>query len=730
MHTSFFRATGLNIINYVLGRVGHRSFKEPPKTILRRSWSLVFVRNIVHVIPLAGAAVVCYLNLAGYYLGSSFENVAALQFAAKLHEIFMVASLGQIVLYTVRNELVSEGGLPFGALVSGLSISQLSYLWSIEFWASITASKFPWVRRVRLFVIVVICILLAATVGPSSAIAMIPRLGNWPAGRTHIWFNGTQSQLFPTNISADDIDTACINSSMVPISDGCPSAGWQDIAVLAPFFRYDFGPSASNWPNVDVLFFSALGLPSSIQLAGKDSLRSLYLCTPLGNQCVDSVATTQHAAVANALETLGVLWIDAVHRFEGNPGRISDYITVVHTTETLQPFVAVNCEGVRGLIGGPDDELPISFAAGLPNSTWNRPGGYEAQVNITSPSRLDILNTPGDPSVPRVVFVDLPSSTFNDTTLGAIILDPTSPENYSQPFTTCLIGAGWGQSNMNATEHRSFQALDKSVASTGFQDAYEEDITVPYFFTDFPLQPVYLSKAWADFTNPFLPGFDETIFSAVSTLITNSHEFNTMEGLTPEDSVDRIREILLASLIANGLSNTASNFTLQGNITRPFYLGDTFLNGESWILHNQDFFTVDPQESANWEKLQVKSFVTGLSYNSDGPLIRIALGILLTYCLVTTVFIAYTSMKGISSSSWDSMSELAALAMNSPPAKELYNTCAGVASLNTYKTLIRVAVTENDSQSEKTAAKHASLIFGSGNVESGSTKVKLNEKYG
>lgn len=78
---------------------------------------------MVHVIPVSGAVAIAYLNIAGLYLGASFENVAALRFAAKLHEIFMVASLTQIVLYLVRNELVSEGGLPFGALVSGLQVS-------------------------------------------------------------------------------------------------------------------------------------------------------------------------------------------------------------------------------------------------------------------------------------------------------------------------------------------------------------------------------------------------------------------------------------------------------------------------------------------------------------------------------------------------------------------------------------------------------------------------------
>ena len=77
----------------------------------------------MHLIPVMGAAAIAYLNIAGLYLGASFENMAALQFTAKLHEIFMVASLTQIMLHVVRCELVSKEGLPFGVLVSGLQIS-------------------------------------------------------------------------------------------------------------------------------------------------------------------------------------------------------------------------------------------------------------------------------------------------------------------------------------------------------------------------------------------------------------------------------------------------------------------------------------------------------------------------------------------------------------------------------------------------------------------------------
>lgn len=49
--------------------------------------------------------------------------------------------------------------------------------------------------------------------------------------------------------------------------------------------------------------------------------------------------------------------------------------------------------------------------------------------------------------------------------------------------------------------------------------------------------------------------------------------------------------------------------------------------------------------------------------------------------------------------------------MNSPPARELNNTCRGVASLDTYKILARVVATNDEGQSENNFAGHAQLIF-------------------
>ena len=108
------------------------------------------------------------------------------------------ASLTAILFSYIRYEMVMGNGLPFGALFSGLQISQISYLWSKEFWGSITSRYLPFRRKASMLAITLVCFVLAAAAGPSGATLLVPRLDYWPAGTTHIWVNATVGELWPS----------------------------------------------------------------------------------------------------------------------------------------------------------------------------------------------------------------------------------------------------------------------------------------------------------------------------------------------------------------------------------------------------------------------------------------------------------------------------------------------------------------------------------------------------
>ena len=196
-----FRALGLHLILVGLRSLRSlavgRGFDEPTKIAIRKSRKTALLRALIHVVPLGVALWEITFNWNTYYVGSNVQNQALYQFGAKLHEMTAQASIAAVIFSYVRYELSLGQGLPFGALFSGLQVSQASYLWSPEFWGSIYSTNIPFKRKVGMAVIIIIAIFLAATVGPSSAILLIPRLEYWPAGSTDIWINITAAELWP-----------------------------------------------------------------------------------------------------------------------------------------------------------------------------------------------------------------------------------------------------------------------------------------------------------------------------------------------------------------------------------------------------------------------------------------------------------------------------------------------------------------------------------------------------
>lgn len=93
---------------------------------------------IHHFIPVAACITLLYLNLKTLYLGNELPGtrrisdavkLQALQLAAKLHELFMIASLSMIALDTVTYRLVaSRRGLPLGLIDAGFFFNSLDFL--------------------------------------------------------------------------------------------------------------------------------------------------------------------------------------------------------------------------------------------------------------------------------------------------------------------------------------------------------------------------------------------------------------------------------------------------------------------------------------------------------------------------------------------------------------------------------------------------------------------------
>ncbi|KAK0099603.1 hypothetical protein ONS96_008103 [Cadophora gregata f. sp. sojae] len=90
-----------------------------------------------------------YLNFSQIYMesaGSTYlqsvgakdqnARLNALQFAAKLHEISIIASMSAIMLHCVQHKLLRGDGVPLGSLLAGFQVSNPASLWGPGLWAS------------------------------------------------------------------------------------------------------------------------------------------------------------------------------------------------------------------------------------------------------------------------------------------------------------------------------------------------------------------------------------------------------------------------------------------------------------------------------------------------------------------------------------------------------------------------------------------------------------------
>lgn len=455
-------------------------------------------------------------------------------------------------------------------------------------------------------------------------------------------------------------------------------------------------------------------------------------------------ATIPQVAVADALSSTGLLWNIARSNVRTKDhGSISDELDAVHsiTIGYLQPYTIASCE--HDTIFGEEDHNALAFPS---------PAGVDPQMLNTSSfndsilsthafvysaiTRLQLLNTPGSPSEYRLRWIELPKDPFYGTAIGAVVLLPRFGKNTTQKVLMCTLGAGWGTSRLNtSTQGGGAQPVLSQVGpkfydkdprgfdgneSTWHSPITEEtavDNLVAFLPPLFPKNLITVTEDWAQYLNPTVSDSNTTVF----------HRLMTSHLLRPDIAISA--RIILASLLANGLARTSPTSQLQGTLKTAVQPdGSKGLDGNNWFSGKGDAFVVDPVQSKNWVKLRVFSSFEGFAYNMRGATPKVAICFLLTYCIFALTHILYAGITGISSTCWDSIGEVTALAVNSTPSALLRNTCAGITELSIFKIPVRVlAVRDNESSD----GEHLELVFGELDEKAVQHQViKQNRVYG
>ena len=495
--------------------------------------------------------------------------------------------------------------------------------------------------------------------------------------------------------------------------------------------------------------------PESIETPGKTSLRRLRLAVQdnvfgPGYDPEAIIATIQQAAIADALTATGTLWNLALSNVttKGH-GHPEDQLDAVHsiTQDYYQPYTLASC--LPDVINGSNDQRPVGFPPppGSDPSMLNVSAFNDSILSghILSPynqtlvpshsfeflgiTRSEILATPGPLHENRLRWVALPKTPFNGTAIGAIVLLPNVQNDTSQQMIVCNLAAGWGTSNLNTSTFAGApQTVLSDVSIKGVATGSESGFNIPtaesialaadvyFFLPSYPQSTVNVTEEWAAYLNPSIPSLNTTLFHHL--MASNNTSIRTVNTV----------KTILSSLLAVGLSSLGSTSTLQGTIkqvTQPD--GSSSIDGDYWFSGKGSIYEVDPSDSKDWVKFHVSSVFQGYAYSARGAIPKLAICLLMIYCAFAIAHILYAGISGISSTCWDSIAEVTALAVNSPPTKALRNTCAGITEIDIFKLPVRV-LTMRDDEGD---GEHLELVFGSVDEKSVERRViKANRVYG
>lgn len=578
-----------------------------------------------------------------------------------------------------------------------------------------------------------------------------------------------------------------LNGSLIPhycarsesiISNECPSSEWQSLAAFQMITNNSVPPVGLNMYHEQVL-------PYSTQLTGRNSLRQFVLSSDLdyrpGANRQTFYSTTQHSVIADALTSTGALWdFGLVNTTSGSThgSPFSDLRAATHATKHnyYQPYTLGTCSGAMflNMTEGSPIAFPISSGRdelGTGNTTIpsdDHHGPYCNGTEYYGISPAQILEIPRSSHLDfGLKWVDLPENLFNGSSIGAIVLFPRETANSSQLFYTCTISAGWGSSSLSTSTSYAVQpVLSQADLPSIVQQLYAQEIaktqdksgvsnrskfqssqvgTIGIFEEPhYPEKPIRITSDWADYLNPYVPNINTTAFNALMSLDKVLHMANHSRAT-----------FMLVGLVTNGLARVGFQQTLQGSLKtfRNPKTNDTLLDGNYWTSGKGDVFLVDPIESKDWVRLLVESGLQSYAYNTTGTAPKIAIAFLLTYCLFALSHVLYASFSGtvyaprspalrglellflditnsfagISSTSWDSIAEVTALAMNSTPTVALRNTCAGITKFHIFKLPVRILTMKDDEGD----GEHLELVFGT--VEEDEVKertIKANRMYG
>ncbi|KAK2788316.1 hypothetical protein FQN53_003850 [Emmonsiellopsis sp. PD_33] len=613
---------------------------EEPKVAYWRKRRVAIPRLIVHFIPVSICIVLLYLYFRGFYVGDRIDGVLGeegveentLQFASKIHELTMLASLTVAVFTEARRRLMSSKA-PFAILFAGGDFQQVSYLWSKELWAIAGPTAKSWSGALFLLSLVTATV-LAPFIGPASALLMIPKLSDWEVGGTDFWINATREQLWPVQFDRSQIDANCLANSE---DLSCPHGGWEALRTVIGVRHSD-----------------------EFQIRTKNGVSTMWI----GDRALSSV---QQASIGDALLTAGMDWDDMSVRGSIVGGKHYRWRNSSRweVNDVQQPYSRPYCyQNTVKADGEGLTKIDFPYGSLMKNETV-----------------LDDVRERLKAPEPSLLWIGLDSldRTVNGSTGGIAIFPAPSPGGLGS-IISCLVTSRWINTTYHITNDRRHGPQVYPLATDNNYDEFTND----EFLATFPL--IRISKSWADYLNPGTYGTNVTVFDRLlQSVHLNSNSSWDDKALFVHD--------IFSSLVTHGLSKAAYSATLQGKLRAD---NDTQLRPQNGAVFGGggEAYDIDGLDTSKMTKFTMNAIINGKGYGNRSKTYNFSATMLLLYCALALGHTIFTLYTGVCYMGWESQSELSTLAIQSSMSEHLSNTGAGIDSMAIYK--IPVAIRDFD----------------------------------
>ncbi|CAG1977385.1 unnamed protein product [Fusarium graminearum] len=601
---------------------------------------------LVHLPAISGIIVLSFYIFKNYYVGKELEGIPnydvekklGIQLAAKLMEMFIVLSLNAIVFSMIRHEFTIGQSVPYGALVAGQQISEVSFLWSQEFF-SILGGKFSqtW-KKIGFVLTVFVCTIMALGASSLSAVAMMPQEGDWRAGGSFVYFNGTREEMFPAVVTeAHTIGSAC----NVTGNELCPSWQW-DVINTQLISKIRLSGVLNNG-----LFIRRP--PNEILVAGYSStlvnlvvdIREKWFNLNSPNH---TVARMPHLGPAEACVTTSLHWEQAADdSAKRKQTRFNNFKKVAHKLSAPVPITNTRCE----LTSVKDAKAKTLL---FPDFVTFPPTTLDVKRDFISDWLSDTLT---DLKKPEVFWFDS-APVIANTSVGVVVAVPSNKSKEAADVYGCMVDARW------ITTDLSGDAV--ALTSKGyppFSGAIATSLGGSWIGSPGYGQRVHLAPSFAKYLNPLDTGSNRTII----------HEMLLNSGVwTPNGEGSKSAEHLeaiIGALAANGLARSTPNISAVTTLADP--------DGEWWkSFMPQDSkvfgpggspYAVSDEDKKRFFGTEMETWVTGFAFADNSLTMKGAMAVFYVYALLIVVYSIWSIWSGITSSSWESVPDLLALAL-------------------------------------------------------------------